>query len=467
MLRDRYTRWSIILMATYAMGVLPSLGQSLLESHAHRQTQTAYTAVLFAERGIDLLRPPLPIFGPPGIVPWEFPLFQGLASLVMDVGVGADLALRLTGLLCFLACATLLFWLARRAAGDVAAIVALAAFLFNGHAWIYGRTSLIEYLAVAGGLGFLLFTTRWMDHGRPQSWAAAAVAGAIGMSVKITTGGFYLLPILLWRSPSGRWGYQQPSVLLLIAVSLVAGGAWSVYSDAVRASIPATEFLATENQYGWLFGTLAQRFDLANWRVPLVALLTLTGSGLVIWALLAVREVRALPQRAFLAALLFLVALVPMVLFNLYAIHDYYFAVVAPPIALSIGLGAQWLRRNIQRPRARLMAAGLATAWVATIIGTFPSWSIIYGTPSAEPEALRVASFIREHSDADDWVVLDGYGWNATFFYYARRQGFALPDELTVQDTSNLDLDAILVDPAFGPFITCVPGGACQVTGER
>ena len=46
---------------------LPTLSQPLLEAHAFRQTQTAYTTLMFARDGIDLLRPPLPSWGPLGL----------------------------------------------------------------------------------------------------------------------------------------------------------------------------------------------------------------------------------------------------------------------------------------------------------------------------------------------------------------------------------------------------------------
>ncbi len=54
----------------------------MLEKHAFRQTQTAYTARVFHEDGIDLLHPKLPVLGEPFEVPFEFPLFQAAASLV-------------------------------------------------------------------------------------------------------------------------------------------------------------------------------------------------------------------------------------------------------------------------------------------------------------------------------------------------------------------------------------------------
>ena len=65
---------------------LPTLGAPLLDRHPFRQTQTAFTARIFHEQGIDLLHPKLPILGAPWEVPFEFPLFQAVAAVVMDVG---------------------------------------------------------------------------------------------------------------------------------------------------------------------------------------------------------------------------------------------------------------------------------------------------------------------------------------------------------------------------------------------
>ena len=43
---------------------LTTLSQPLVEAHSFRQTQTAYTALLYHREGINLLQTPLPIFGP-------------------------------------------------------------------------------------------------------------------------------------------------------------------------------------------------------------------------------------------------------------------------------------------------------------------------------------------------------------------------------------------------------------------
>jgi hypothetical protein len=473
LLGARSPRLAAIMLGVYALGVAPSLGQSLLETHAHRQTQTAYTAVIYAERGIDLFRPPLPVLGPPGFIPQEFPIFQALGALVMDLSVPADMSMRIVGLVSFLASAAMLYLLARRLMGEVGALVALGAYLFNAHAWLYGRTSLIEYQATAAGLAFLYLAIRWMGERRMLQWIAAAVAGVLAILVKITTGGFLLLPALLWRS-NGRWGFQRPSVVALVALAVAVGGVWSAYAQGVREETPASIFLSMENQWSWFFGTLDQRFDPGSWRVPIVAILTLTGFGVAVWAPIAVASARLSPQRAFMVSMLALVAVVPLLLFNLYAIHDYYWAAVAPMIAIGIGLATEWLLARRRKRRVRRAIVGLAGAWIATIIGSFGSWSIIYTTPAEESRAMAMADFIRDHSAPDDWVVLRGWGWNSTFLYYARRQGMAVPSadpnlqdgSFGAQDISEINFDAILSDPIFGPFIYCDLEGQCRVGDE-
>lgn len=469
--QDRTALWAAALLLIYALAVLPSLSQSLLETHAHRQTMTAYTAVLFARDGVDLMRPPLPILGPPGALPQEFPLVQAAGAGLIAAGLPPDLAMRLVGLGSFLVAAWLLYLLARRLMGGAGSLVALGAFLFNPHAWVYGRASLIEYLAVAGGLGFLYFGSRWIDGSRRGTWFGALVMGAIGVLVKITTGAFLLLPLLLWRARSGQRGYQLPGVWVLTAITMAVGLVWSAWAQAVREETPAAVFLSLENQVAWFFGTTSGRLDPGAWRVPLVALLALTGFGFVAWITLAIRQARTSTQQPFILGMLGLIGVMPLVLFNLYAIHDYYWAAVAPMLAMSVGLGAEWLRARLRSRRVRRLAVGLVGAWIATVIGMASTWTIIYGTPGEEANAMKIATFIADHSQPDDWVVLRGWGWNSAFFYYADRRGLAVPEpdpalqdrDLGHQDISEIDIERITADPIFGPFITCDREAECIV----
>src|ERR1700722_8143624 len=84
---------------------LPHLNQPFTALSSFRQTETAYPALIYHEQGINLLNPQLPVLGRPWQVPFEFALFQAMAAVVMNLGVAADLALRESGLICFMATA--------------------------------------------------------------------------------------------------------------------------------------------------------------------------------------------------------------------------------------------------------------------------------------------------------------------------------------------------------------------------
>ena len=75
----------VVILAVVVLVHLPTLGAPLLDRHDFRQTQTAFTARIYHEDGIDLLHPKLPVLGPPWEVPFEFPLFQAAAALVIGV----------------------------------------------------------------------------------------------------------------------------------------------------------------------------------------------------------------------------------------------------------------------------------------------------------------------------------------------------------------------------------------------
>jgi 4-amino-4-deoxy-L-arabinose transferase-like glycosyltransferase len=230
--------------------VAPTLRQPLLERHGFRQTQTAFQARVFYEEGIDLGHPQVPVLGEPFEIPFEFPLLQAGASIVIDLGVEEDLAMRLSGLACFLTTALFLYGLVRQVAGPVAAFGALVAFTLTPFALLWSRTSMIEYLATAGAVGFTWAFVARRESGRPLLGALALVAGSIGMLVKPTTAVFWILPALLYRpvspkSARGRRRLVDPWTVVIVGVPIVVALLWTRHADAVKAASQTTVWLTS------------------------------------------------------------------------------------------------------------------------------------------------------------------------------------------------------------------------------
>ena len=415
-------------LVAFVLVVVPSLGQPLLERHGFRQTQTAYTARIYHEQGIDLIHPKLPVLGEPFEAPFEFPLFQAAASVVMDTGIRDDVAMRTTGLLCFLLTALLLYGLVRRVDGHVSAAAALVAFVATPFALLWGRTSMIEHLATAGAVGFAWATVAWREERRPAVGGLALAAGLVGMLVKPTTAVFWILPALAYQPKGGRQGDRRREVMWLAALVLVPLGAavlWTHHADAIKAASPTTAWLTSDALREWTFGTLGQRFASDTWEVILDRLrgLIVGYAGIPLLVVAAVALARS-PQRRFWLGIVLAAVLPPLVFTNLYYQHDYYLAAVSPAIAALIGLGVGFAWRLLPtRPLVRGVAivTGVLLASSTLVLGRDYVRLIYVDEPDSQ--TLALAHEAAAQTRADDRIGVLGLDWSPAVLYYANRWG--------------------------------------------
>jgi 4-amino-4-deoxy-L-arabinose transferase-like glycosyltransferase len=448
-------------LAATALSRYLSLRQPLVEVHPFRQTQTAYPAVLFSEQGIDLLHPTLPVLGRPFEVPFEFPLFQAFASLVMDAGIRPDPALRITGLAFFLATAALIYLIVRRLAGIPGAVAATLVFVASPFGLVWSRTSMIEYLATAAVLAWVLCWLIWVDR-RRWGWLVGAVAaGVVAAMVKITTAAFWGLPIVALffavRPVRGRASLQ---LAVAIAIPALAGLAWTGYADGIKSGNPFAAQLTSGALGAWNFGSIPQRLAPAEQDLLIQrAILGLGGWWPAATAIVAAAAaVVALQRRAFWIALVGVVILPPLVLFNLYAIHDYYWIAVTPAAAMLAGAGVAAGWSHLPRLALRaLLSVGLVAILVVGLADGSGYWRPIYGAPADPAGVLPAAAALEGASEPDDLVLVIGADWSPAILYYARRQGLAMPD-WAIDSPAARDLAgsgyrvAEYLDPATGPL---------------
>jgi len=440
---------------------LPTLAQPLLEKHGFRQTFTAYTALEYHEQGIDLFNPQLPIFGPPFYHPQEFPVFQAMGAIVMQLGVTPDTAMRVTALVCFFATAVLLFGLARHVAGRTAAWATVLFFVASPFALVWSRASLIEYLATAGCIAWIWAGIRFREERRWVLLALALAAGSLGTLVKPTTALFCTLPIGLY-SVAGKDGDLRawlraridPRVIAVLIVPGLLAVAWTANADEYFRSKLAAEFLAPSNlrdyyfdlnefrTFWWVWAALGFRL----WYLLVGPFVVLLGAA----ALAARRE-----RTAFWAGVVLATVLPFAVFLGLYRRHDYYMAAISPLIALLLGLGAARLIEAVsargQRPLVGLFAAG-AVAFVVMfgITGTY--WLPIYEPVIDEESVLPAARELAALSRDDDLVVMVGHRYDPSVLYYARRKGLVITEE-----NASEELYATLPSQAYRIFFSFDP----------
>ena len=329
----------------------------------------------------------------------------------------------------------LLYGLVRRVGGRVAAVGALGAFLFSPFGLQWSHASLVEYLATAGAVGFVWAGIEWRERRHWAFIALAVLAGSVVMLVKITTGIFWILPLLLYTATRETKGLRawirtrlDPGLIVAVVVPVFAGFVWTRHADAIKGAHLATKWITSANLQAWNFGTVSQRLDLDNWYTIFDRIQSLlVGPLLVVIVIVALWWGRA--QR-FWFGLVLVVVLSPAVFFNLYVVHDYYLAAVSPALAALVGLTAAWLWSHRPREVApALLVSLLVVLWLVVVLA--PGWS--YVRPMYDPPndpLVTAAAELRRTTPPGAAVVYLGEDWNPTTPYYADRGGLMLPTKL-------------------------------------
>lgn len=425
----------VVTVGLLAALVLPTLGQPLLEGyHVFRQTQTAYAARIFSEEGIDLLHPEVPVLGEPFELPFEFPLFQAGTSLLMDLGVGETVSLRLGGFLCFVATALLLFGLLRHVGGRAVALCAFVAFCFFPFSLAWSRTSMIEYLATAGAVGWTWGLIAWRERRRPVSAALALTAGLVGMLVKPTTAVFWVIPALAHRRPDTcppptRTWLARLETAVIVALPIVAALAWTRHADAVKAATQTTEWLTARELRDWNLGSFDQRFERDTWETIIDRIRGTVLLSLWIFVPVAVIAGARSPERRFWLGIAATVLLPPLVFTNLYYVHEYYLAAVTPGLAAIVGLGAAYVWSVLPRHRVVLGGAVLFAVLIVVVsLGRGRHYWYGAETTIREPQNLPLARELEAVTKPDDLVAVVGLDWSPAVLYHARRRGHMVVD---------------------------------------
>ena len=413
---------------------LPNLNAPLLAVSAFRQTETAYPALIYHQQGINLLFPQLPVLGKPWQVPFEFPLFQAMAAVIMDLGGGVDWAMRVSAVICFMATAVAVWGLVRHLSTRTAAGLAVLVFLASPFAVWWSRASMIEYMATAFSVGYVWAGMIWIDR-RQRRFAVLAIAlGTLAMLVKVTSAVFWMVPLFLYvgavsRPPWRDWLRERlRTAAVLFAIPLVACVLWTHHADDIKAASAATSWMTSQALVGFNFGYVSQRFDLHQWsRIihPFDAQVT----GLPFWIFAIVCVIAILRERRAVWVGIILAGVLPILTFmNLYAVQGYYLAAVTPVAAAVLGYALDGVIRHWKPVPFRAAAALLIIAWLgATLYIQRDFVASSYAIPTSDPSnVLPQARELDAGTRPQDLIVFDGLTWSPAVPYYARRRGMML-----------------------------------------
>lgn len=452
-------RWvvlALILLLTIATRI-PGLDQALTDKHNFRQTHTAFQALLFHQEGIDLLHPRLPVLGN-GEIPFEFPLFQAIASVPMAYGMSPDVAMRSTALFFFVLTALFIFPVTRRLFGTAAAFAATLLFCFSPFAMVWSKSSTIETAVMAFSIIGMWATLKWAQDKHLAKWkrlslfAIASVSITAGMLVKATTEfawlPFVVLIILLESAfPKGslisalkkplsmirpllRTG---PAFALLVVLPTAIASAWTRYGDNIKAGDPQTAWLTTEGLKDFRFGTWHQRTILNDWhiiadRLSLFAEMLPWVATMAILAFFAIRS----RHRTATAGIVLAALLPPLVFFNPHVIHDYYFNSITVQFAIVFGWLFGLIYSKMKNHKMEIVSGVTLVVLISlALYGNRDYWLPGYSGKTTPVGAIAVA----DNTLPTDRLVVGAQDWNTSTFYYARRHGEMLPAALDNPDS--------------------------------
>ncbi len=408
-----------------------SLSANLIEKHGFRQTQTAVTAQVFHERGIDLVHPSIPVFGFVPSVPFEFPIYQAIATIPMSWGVDPTFALRATSLVFFCATVVALYFFFTQFVSRLAAGVATAWFAFNPYSHMWSRAVLIEYITLCFSIVMAVAAIQGLRTRKLQWIALATVAGTIAMLSKPTTAAFWFIPVALFPLVRDNsvvsWirNRLRPSVVVAALVVVLPALVWTVYSDRVRGRYEATRWLTSDNLTEWNFGPPGLRFSPGFWLTineRITQLMTVVPFWIVLIAG-AVAAARLKKKLVFGALVLTLFA--PLVVFtNLHLVHDYYQVAIVGQVFAIVALVVEGIRQMPRRRARVLLAIGVVLCIVVVNVRTS---GYAFGKHEAFPEGIGYTRAITNYAGPDEVIVEMVNDWSPEVAYYLHRSTFAIP----------------------------------------
>lgn len=420
-------------------------GPFIDEPHSWRQCDTAHYILDFYENGVDLLHPNVCWMGNHETVILEFPLPEAIVAWAYHL-LGNELWVARVVFLLFFVGSAFFLWkiIFHLFSGRVAWFSSLI-YLALPLSLYYSRAIHVDFSAMMFGLGGIYFLVTGIKKSRWRDWIGASIFLTIASLIKAPVLFALGLPVffLLIRSKNLK---SQLKFFPLLLLPLVAFYFWRKHVEAVNGAAPDWSFIPgyfpIVDMGGWYFGNWAQRTNSYNWMVLLERMsLELAGMTGLLFTVLGWMVNRK--QQLFTWLWLLGLIIYFLIFFGLNLVHNYYQIPFLPFIALSIGLGLNWITEKGNR--------WIALAVCLLIIGenvirseftTYPHNDRYY---KQNDLFIPAGEFIEQNTSSEDYLLLAGPYQDPRspfLMYRARRKGWPVNlDSLTTEIIRRLEAE--------------------------
>jgi hypothetical protein len=213
---------------------------------------------------------------------------------------------------------------------------------------------------------------------------------------------------------------------LIILLSLVPAYLWTQHADQVKSKNVWASWLTSDNLKVWNFGSIDQRLEFASWERIGYVLTVFAGVSAIFLIPILILQVS---DRARYVFLLFGILATPLVYFNLYVVHDYYFMAIFPLAAITLGGIFAEASSNFSKitkfklaPVVVFMVMTIASSWFISSLNGYPG-NIKSNHAYVPPLSISIS----ENSLPTDRILVIGCDWDPTVLYYADRYGLSSP----------------------------------------
>jgi Dolichyl-phosphate-mannose-protein mannosyltransferase len=443
---------------------------TILDRHEFRQTQTAISAFYMVKDGpkIDY---ETPVLGKPWAIPMEFPTYQFMvATLVRYLHAPLDQTGRFVSLLFFyLSLIPVYFILGRFVENRSYRLMMLSFILLNPIYLFWSRTFMIESTALFFSIMYLLFFIRTLEHPDRRNILAVILLGSIAALTKTTTFAVFLFPCLIfwiYYSLKGKGKdpirkLTEPFLLarssLVVGVPVLISMAWIHYSDALKSASPlAAGSITSKALSNWNYGTIAQKLSAEVWRHIFdnsAIFNTLFANGLVFLAIaicLLMNRKRWAETTVLFACFIF----APMIFTNLYFVHDYYFYANGLFFSLALGFAVVSVLES-DNGRSGLIA-GLLLFYILQSLAIAQYRERYLNVQQINNISLQnICLSIRQHTAADDVILIYGYDWSPPIPYYSGRKALMDPWNMPIDDPRFRSELKLLGGSKVGGMVIC------------
>ena len=442
----------------------------LIDRNGFRQTQTAISSYYFSFQDLKF-EYLAPVIGYPWSVPFEFPIFQLMATAISELfGITLDISGKILNLVFFSINLIISFLICQKLNINTKIyFISLLIYLSMPNSIFWAGTFMIEYLALCLTLLSIYSFILFIRANNLKNWIFLTLVTSLACLQKITT----ILPVgmvlfiiyltIMFSKARVDVSFSSRQFLGLFSSASISLGiytVWLTYTDRVKNLGEFSKYLTSHELTNWNFGSFSLILTQDFWAAFLVKS-TLFNTGIIGTIFMVFGVTFVLGKDRLLFYVLLALYILPFIIFKpLHITHDYYQNANLIYLAFALGILVNSIWSVYSKTAITLLSFVILTNYLlfALFFGS-QKFAPIYVETSPK---LQLAEIIKNSVPLNETFILAGYDWTSEVAYYAERYAIMVPDwtELHVNGRGEILRDILdhpqrFSDRRIGMIILC------------